>query len=225
MVTLVLVSCGTAVTEEEEEVTPPIEEEEIVVEEEEEVAIVEPETQGVTTYFDDDYFYIVGEITNTTSFNLSFVEIIATYYDQEEIVIGTTFTFTELDILLPDQTSPFEISSYPDTIQPASYKLDIDYHTTDEQPFSGLHIKSSSDSIDNLGFFKIVGEVENTSSSSAQFVQIIVTYYDAQNNVIGTDFTFTQVTIVQSGTTASFELSSYPRQLRPASYKLQVQGN
>ena len=194
---LVLTSCEVAVLGEEEE--------------EEEVAIAEPEIQGVTTYYDDDYFYIVGEI-------------IATYYDQEETVIGTDFTFTELDILLPGQTSPFEISSYPDIIKPASYKLDIDYHTTDEQPLSGLRVKSSSDSIDSLGFLKIVGEIENTSTNSAQFVQIIATYYDAQNNVIGTDFTFTQVTTLQAGTTASFELSSYPRQLRPASYKLQVQG-
>ena len=184
-----------------------------------------PEIKGVTTYSDEGYFYIVGEVLNTTNSNINFVKVVATFYDEAEIVIGTAFTYTELDIIMPNDAAPFEISSYPDEIKPASYKLSGDYNTTSEQPFTGLAIKSHSASIDDMGYYKIVGEVENTSPMSAEFVKVVVTYYDSSRNVIGTGFTYTEIDVVSAGGTAPFELSSYPRKIKPASYNLQVQGS
>lgn len=184
-----------------------------------------PEIQGVTTYFDRDYFYIVGEILNMTNSNINFVKVVATYYDETGTVIGTEYTYTGLDIILPNDAAPFDISSYPDKIQPASYKLSADYNTTSEQPFAGLNVKSDSASIDDRGYHKIVGEVENTSLMSAEFVRVVATYYNSDGDIIGTDYTYTEIDIVGAGDTAPFELSSYPRKIKPASYKLHVQGS
>lgn len=184
-----------------------------------------PEIKGVTTYFDRGYFYIVGEVLNMTNSNINFVKVVATYYDETGTVIGTEYTYTELDIILPNDAAPFDISSYPDKIKPASYKLSVDYHTTNEQPFAGLNIKSHSASIDDRDYYKIVGEVENTSSMSAEFVKVIVTYYNSAGDIIGTDYTYTEIDIVGAGDTAPFELSSYPRKIKPASYKLKVRGS
>ena len=71
----------------------------------------EPEIKGVTTYFDGGYFYIVGEVLNTTNSNINFVEVVATFYDEAGTVIGTSFTYTGLDIITPSDAAPFEISS------------------------------------------------------------------------------------------------------------------
>lgn len=184
-----------------------------------------PEIKGVTTYSDESYFYIVGELLNTTNSNINFVKVVATFYDEAGTVIGTNFTYTELDIIMPNNAAPFEISSYPDKIKPASYKLDGEYNTTGEQPFTGLSIKSYSASIDDMGYYKIVGEVKNTSTMSAEFVKIIATYYNSSEEVLGTAFTYTDIDLVEAGGTAPFELSSYPRKIKPASYNLQVQGS
>ena len=181
------------------------------------------ETRGVTTRFEMDYLYIVGEVLNTTDYNIDFVKVVATLYNEAGTVIGTNFTYTELDIIVPNDISPFEISSYPDKIQPASYKLDVEYSTTSEQPFTGLRIKSHSVST-SREYYEIVGEVKNTSSMPAEFVRIVVTFRNSKGAVIGTDFTYADIDIVQAGSTAPFELSSYPRKISPASYDLQVQG-
>jgi len=55
-------------------------------------------------------------------------------------------------------------------------------------------------------------------------VKEVCTYYDAGGRVIGTSFTFTDPYDIDVGDSAPFELSSYPRELRPAYYELQVQG-
>ena len=190
-----------------------------------EVPPAKPQIEGVTDYFDMGYYCLVGEVFNPSDSNMDFVKVVATFYNDTETVIGTSFTYTELDIILPDDTVPFEISSYPDKIQPASCKLSVDYQTTEEQPFAGLSIKSHSASIDDMGYYKIVGEVENTSTMPAEFVKVIATFYNSSGDVIGVAFTYTDIDVVEAGDTAPFELSSYPREIKPASYKLQVQGS
>lgn len=169
------------------------------------------------------YFNVVGEVQNTLSSNIEYVRIVATFYDSENTVIGTDFTYTDIDILTPNQKSPFELSSYPDKINPSSYKLSVDYQVTQDQPFQGLVILSHTPSVDGSGYHKIVGEVKNNGANQATYVQVICTYYDSAGIVIGKSFTFTDPYTISVGDTAPFELSSY-REFTPANYELQVQG-
>ena len=170
------------------------------------------------------YFNVVGEVKNNLSGNIKYVKITVTFYDAENIVIGTDYTYTKLDVLKPNQKSPFELSSYPDKIEPTSYKLKVSYRVTNEEPFAGLEILSHSAKIDEFGYHKIVGEVENNGTRASSYVKVVCTYYDAKEEVIGTDSTYTDPSDIDVGDRAPFELSSYPRKLRPSSYELQVQG-
>lgn len=183
-----------------------------------------PEILSHSSYFNMGYFKVVGEVENTLPNNINFVQIVATFYDDQNKVIGTAFTFTDLDILKPNQKSPFELSSYPEEINPSSYKLQLSYRKTSEEPFDGLEILSHNSWIDDLGYYKIVGEVQNNGVRESSFVQVICTYYDDSNNVIGSAFTFTQLDTIYVGSSAPFELSSYPMTLSPSYYELQVQG-
>jgi len=177
-----------------------------------------------SSYIDSSgYFNVVGEVINPLSTSIEFVKITATFYDAQKTVIGTDFSYTELDILKPNQKSPFDLSSYPDKIDPDSYKLKVSYRETDEEPFSGLKILSHSASIDDYGYHEIVGEVKNEGTNDAKFVRVVCTYYDAGGRVTGTSFTYTAYDI-DVGDSAPFELSSFPRELVPANYELQVQG-
>jgi hypothetical protein len=63
---------------------------------------------SATTYFDDDYFHIVGEVLNTASEEKEFVEVIATLYDSDNNVIGTDTTFTSPSTLSSQESAPFE---------------------------------------------------------------------------------------------------------------------
>jgi len=181
---------------------------------------------SASDYYDEaDYFTVVGEVKNTLGTNVEYVKIVATFYDSSDTVIGTDYTYTEIDILKPNQKSPFTLSSYPDKITVASYDIDIQYYTTQDQPFEGLTILSQTASIDNLGYHKVVGQVKNNGANTATYVKVIGTYYDSAGKVIGTSYTYTELDLINVGATSPFELSSYPLEINPASYELQVQGS
>lgn len=184
-----------------------------------------PEILSHSSYFEMGYFKVVGEVENTLPNNINFVKMVATFYDEQNKVIGSAFTFTELDILKPNQKSPFELSSFPEEINPSSYKLQLSYRKTSEEPFNGLEILSHSSMIDDLGYYKIVGEVQNNGARESSFVKMVCTYYDDSTNVMGTSFTFAELDTIYVGNSAPFELSSYPRTLSPSYYELQVQGH
>lgn len=185
-----------------------------------------PEILSMNSYIGNlGYFNVVGEVKNNLQSNINYVKLTATFYDAQEKVIGTDFTYAELDILKPNQKAPFEISSYPDKITPKWYKVHLSYDKTSQSPFTGLAILSHSDKIDNLGYHEIVGEVKNKGVSASSYVKVVCTYYNVKGEVIGTDFTFTDPSDIDAGDRAPFELSSYPRKLRPSSYELQVEGN
>ncbi|HET7147510.1 MAG TPA: FxLYD domain-containing protein [Candidatus Nitrosopolaris sp.] len=67
-------------------------------------------------------------------------------------------------------------------------------------------ILSQSTYTDSIGAVHIVGEVINQSPVTAKFVQITVTFYNAHNQVIGTDFTYTHPSDLAPGQRAPFEL-------------------
>jgi hypothetical protein len=58
----------------------------------------------------------------------------------------------------------------------------------------------------STGTVHIVGEVINQSPVTAKFVKIIVTFYNAYNEVVGTDFTYTQPSDLAPGQRAPFDI-------------------
>lgn len=66
------------------------------------------EIASATTYFDDDYFHIVGEVSNMGSEEKEFVKITATIYDANNDVIGTDTTFTSPSTVSSQESAPFE---------------------------------------------------------------------------------------------------------------------
>lgn len=183
-----------------------------------------PEILSSNSYINSGYFYIVGEIQNNLSQNIGYVKIVATYYDDKEEVLGTSFTFTDLDILKPNQKAPFELSNYPDNFIPHSYKIQASYQKTSSEPYNGLSIKSHRSNADG-NYFKVVGEVENTGDRTVNFVRLVATFYNENDEVIGTSFTYTDIDTISPGSTSPFELSTYPQIINPARYEIQVQAN
>lgn len=175
-------------------------------------------------------FKVVGEVRNVGSDNLSYVRLTATFYDSSNTVVGTDFTFSDIDILVPGQKSPFELFLLDDA---ASASVDhyvvvvSDYNVTTEQPYRDFEILSHTSSITSSGWYRVVGEVENTGSQSATWVRVDGTFYDAAGGVVACDFTFTDPDNLDAGQIAPFELTVLNETLSAsiASYELQVQGS
>jgi len=179
-----------------------------------------------SSYIELGYHHVVGEVQNLGSLNLQYVKITVTFYDTADNVIATGFTFTQIDILVPQQKSPFDVSSYPSkNLAVDHYKVVIsDYSSTTNQPYRNLVAQGVTTSVE-YGYYHIRGEVRNTGTQRATYVKIVVTYYNAEGKVIGTAFTFTDPSDIDAGQTAPFDCSSYPLEILPASYQLQVQSS
>ncbi len=57
-----------------------------------------------------------------------------------------------------------------------------------------------------MGYYPVVGEVRNNSPTCAQFVQVTGTFYDNNNQVVGTQFTYTNPSDIWAGDKAPFEI-------------------
>jgi hypothetical protein len=69
-----------------------------------------------------------------------------------------------------------------------------------------LEILSHNSFTDAAGYLHVVGEVKNNSPSTANFVKIIGTFYDSNNQVVATDFAYTNPSGISSSGTAPFEI-------------------
>jgi hypothetical protein len=72
---------------------------------------------------------------------------------------------------------------------------------------NGLQILSHNSFTDSIGYFHVVGEIKNNSPSTATFVKIVGTFYDVNNQVVATDFTYANPNDIGSGDKAPFDLS------------------
>jgi hypothetical protein len=79
---------------------------------------------------DDPTMDIDGEIQNTGTEALDFVQVTATFYDQSNSILGSDYTYTEPSTLEPGQTAPFKVSAgFGDNLPVddiASVKLHVD---------------------------------------------------------------------------------------------------
>lgn len=70
------------------------------------------------------YRHITGQVKNNENKTIEYVQIIATFYNTSNEVVDAAFTYTQLDQLQPNSTSPFKIS-IKDRSVIDSYKLQV----------------------------------------------------------------------------------------------------
>ncbi|HJT47414.1 MAG TPA: FxLYD domain-containing protein [Nitrososphaeraceae archaeon] len=79
--------------------------------------------------------------------------------------------------------------------------------TTTSAPAGGISVLSSSSFIDETGAYHIVGEVKNNSPTDPMnYVKIVATLYDKTGKVVGTDFTFSDIDVLNPTFWLSFNL-------------------
>jgi hypothetical protein len=77
---------------------------------------------------------------------------------------------------------------------------------TENTMSSVLKVLSMNSFIDSIGYFHVVGEVENDTPALAKFVKVTGTFYNKGNEVVATDFTYTSPQDLAPGDKAPFEI-------------------
>lgn len=69
-----------------------------------------------------------------------------------------------------------------------------------------IQIRSHNSYVDPVGYMHVIGEIENNTFSTAEFVKIIGTFYDDNGNVVGTSSTYTDPSDIYPKQVAPFDL-------------------
>ncbi len=84
---------------------------------------------------------------------------------------------------------------------------------TDMPPNSPLYITNTFMHKDTLNNIVITGEIKNRGTSTADFVELIATFYDINNKTVGNQYTFTEPTTLQPGQAAPFTMYLSPNDM------------
>jgi len=173
------------------------------------------------SYVDLAWFHIVGEVRNNSSVPIEYVKIVATLYDVTGKVAGTDYTYTDIDVIPPGGKAPFETGTdeWAGTTQ---YKLQVQGSPGD-LPRQDLVILSHDSYVDG-DWLHVRGEVQNTGETEAKYVKVVVTLYDAADQVVGMDYTYCELDVIPPGETSPFETGTdhWPNFDH---YEIQVEGS
>jgi hypothetical protein len=155
------------------------------------------------------YFHVVGEVQNNAPESMKFVDITATFYDAAGKVVGTDFGYTDMDTLLPAQTSPFEIllTDEQQSQKIDNYKLSVSGDQTFESKPANLKLNVGDSFTDSINNYHVVGEVTNQGDEVTKFVRVAGdAFYNDQNRLVAVGSSYTDPSDLSLGATAPFEI-------------------
>jgi hypothetical protein len=116
-----------------------------------------------------------GEVKNNSpKDSMNFVKITSTFYDDAGKVVGTDFTYINVDVLRPAEKSSFEIilTDATQSQKVSSYKLSVSGDNTESMP-AALKLSVGGNHLDDIGYYHIVGEVTNEGNQKLHLLKYL----------------------------------------------------
>jgi len=179
-------------------------------------------------YSGSAYLYVVGEILNNTASNVEYTKIKVTLRDPSGNVVATDYSYSMIDTLSPETTSPFLVMFY-DAPEWSTYECSVTWDTTTQEPYP-MEVLNSASRFDSGDAYHVVGELRNQHAEERTYVKVLITLYDATGAVIGADYSYTEPHTLAPGETVSFDESVYfwagkPDRSKVAGHLLQAFGD
>jgi hypothetical protein len=172
---------------------------------------------GGHTYVVGDYFYVVGQVENNTDDWLESVKIVATYYDQAGVTVGSAFTYTTLDQVPPRGVGVFSLGVDMSTLSGRRLGFQLVAQGSPTNPTAddegsgfccpGLEV-SVFNEYESGGYHHLEGTVENKGPADCEFVKVVAGFYDGSGGVVGSGFTYTEMNVVPAGGRSPFDLAA-----------------
>lgn len=180
------------------------------------------ETVGYNTEETGPVF--MGVVKNTSDKPLEYVEIKGVFKDEAGNVVGESFSYTDLDVLLPGETSPFTVYGPSEISDAFTYEYEVSAQESTAEAIRFVTIVKDEGTVDEVSY-NIVGEVRNDGDMPLTFVNIIAIAYDKDDKLVGTAKVFADDPdrVTQPGETVNFDLLMYDLAAAPVSYTLMVQ--
>jgi len=176
----------------------------------------------------DGALYFVGEIINTGDQPLERPEVAIVLYDSTGQVLANERGFSTQDYVAPGQRVPVRIIFTSPPAQWAKFQV-----LFTPQAATGENLFTYSDLTPlELKFVRsatighsISGTVKNSGMRDARYVQVIVTLYGANGQVVGVGEDLASPDSLAPNETASFNVTIYHTAAEPVSYRVQFIAN
>lgn len=128
------------------------------------------------------FFHVVGELKNNNPVPVT-VNVTSTLYNSSNTPLGKDSAHTLLDVVRPNEISPFEIIIFNSNVSPniAKYSLDVVAEQANPKP-SALLMNINSSYVNSSGHFHITGKITNQANTDATDVIVTGSFYS--NNTI-----------------------------------------
>lgn len=150
---------------------------------------------------------VFGEVRNDQVREQRSVEVAVTFYDAAGNVVDTDFGFPSNTSLAPGTTSPYQVRMF-DSFTYDRFVVQAEGYSTSSQtptPESNLRVASSRSYVSSNTRY-VVGEVINEGTNPAYFVTIAARFYDANNQLVAVEDTYTDLTETRPGQRNPFKL-------------------
>lgn len=160
-----------------------------------------------SSYSDENYLNIIGEIRNNSDQAMSFVKIAAALYAVDGSILNTNYSYTMLDYLAPGAISPFKLWFSDNWQDGDTYEIQVqgDYDTLPEQV---IQIENYTVEAGD-GYCTVRGSVKNSGSTEIPYGTIAVAFYDASDVLVEAEWNFTDGDVIPAGSSTTFEVTTY----------------
>jgi hypothetical protein len=157
-------------------------------------------------------FQIMGQVVNNGTVAIEFIHVTAQLYDADNRVLAERDDFVSSDLLLPGERAPFSLL-FPDGLPTTTVRYELHaaarYAGVIAQTFYGSEnfAMASEAILDENDWLVVQGQVRNDGTSRADLVRVIVTVFDDQQRVIGTDATLVDAQSLGPGEVSDFSVT------------------
>ncbi|MGH2470333.1 MAG: FxLYD domain-containing protein, partial [Chloroflexota bacterium] len=130
------------------------------------------------------WLHIVGEVQNNGNANLQLVEVTATFKDASGNPLQTAIAFAVLPILVPGQTSPFDLFTRPPANAAGSAALAVTYSLAAGPPAPGLAVSEAQIQTDDQGNLHLMGVVTNSAATTNTSYHVAYALHDTSGTTI-----------------------------------------
>ncbi|HSP55952.1 MAG TPA: FxLYD domain-containing protein [Dehalococcoidia bacterium] len=154
--------------------------------------------------------WVNGEVYNGLSVPVGLVEVTANFYSANNTLLATDTGFACLESIASGGDSPYDVLLFSPPVGIDHVTVGVtDYFTP---PFYVIHYPPvnlnptvTNTYIDAINYLHLVGNVQNSSSNTYDFVEVCAAFYDSQGNVVDTNFDYTSPDTLGPGATGTFD--------------------
>jgi hypothetical protein len=122
--------------------------------------------------------------------------------------VGPTVIPAASEVLPTETATPTETMVPTDTPSPSPTPSPMATEGAPPETADGVEFQGVTDYVSSTGSHYLVGEVLNKTPDTLRFVEVLATFYDADGQLVGTGSTFTELSMIEPGSTAPFKMTT-----------------